>query len=163
MGPLIAIEPAERAFVELHVPGMRPGRNVPTGLGVKSVETPSDQYHHHHGGKLHDPQSFAARFGDALDVLPPEIKCDCNCHGRSGGIHVEMKRDVRVNEELVEHTDQILTCRDAADGPGEHVVKHKRRNGELRERSSQRFFHHAVHAAAHEHAAALDVHGPYRV
>ena len=161
--PLIAIEPAERAFVELHIPGMRPRRKVPIGPGVKSVETPSDEYHHHHGGELHDAKGFPARFGNALDVLPPEIEGDGDSHGRGGRIDVEMQRDVRVGEQLVEHADEILACRNAADRAGEDVIKHQRRNGELREGSSQRFFHHAVHTAAHEHAAALDVHGSHRI
>ena len=88
--PLIAIEPAERAFVELHVPGMRPRGKVPTGLGVQSVETPSNEYHHHDGGELHDAKSFAARFGNALDVLPPEIEGDGDSHGCGRGIDVEV-------------------------------------------------------------------------
>ena len=70
---------------------------------------------------------------------------------------------MRVSEQLVQHANEILARRDAADRSGENVIEHQRRNGKLRQRSAQRFFHHAVHAAAHEHAAALDVHGANRV
>ena len=88
--PLIAIEPAERALIELHVPGMRPRGKVPIGPGVKGVKTPSNEYHHHHSGELHDAKGFPARFGNALDIFPPEIEGDGDSNGRSRCIDVKM-------------------------------------------------------------------------
>ena len=70
---------------------------------------------------------------------------------------------MRVSEELIEHTYEILPGRNAADRAGEDVIKHQRRNGKFGEGASQRFFHHAIHTAAHEHAAALDIHGSHRI
>ena len=65
--------------------------------------------------------------------------------------------DVRVGEEFVDDADQILPSRNAADWAGQHVVEHQSRNREFGKRSAEGFLDHAVHAAAHEHAAAFDV------
>src|ERR1700733_5840703 len=74
--PLIAVQPAERTMIELHVLRVRQRRQAPAAAHPQRIKTPADQHHHHDGGELHDAQSFAAGFGHALDILPPEIKRD---------------------------------------------------------------------------------------
>ena len=70
---------------------------------------------------------------------------------------------MKVGEQLVEKAGQILPRGNAADRPGQNVVEHQRRDGKFRQRPAQRFLDHAVHAAAHEHAAAFDVHRAHAV
>ena len=60
-------------------------------------------------------------------------------------------------QELVQQTHQVQARRHAADGSGQNVVEHERRNRELGQGSAHGLLHHAIHTAAHEHAAALDV------
>ncbi len=71
--------------------------------------------------------------------------------------------DVQADEQLVQKSRQILARGNAADGPGQDVVEHQRGDGKLRERAAHRLFDDAIDAAAHEHAAALDVHGSHGV
>src|SRR5579862_5044625 len=98
MCPLIAIEPTERSLVQLHILWQRCGREMPTTTSVQGVEAPSDQDNHHDGGELHDAQGLSARFRNALDIFPPEIKCDNDGHGRGSAVHVEMNGNMRENE-----------------------------------------------------------------
>ena len=121
------------------------------------IEAPTDQQHHHDGGELHDAQRFVARLGNALDVLPPEIDGDENGEKCSRGTVVQDERDMRVGQQFIDHAGEILARGDAADGPCENVIEHQRRNRELREGAAEGFLNHAVNAATHEHAAALDV------
>ncbi len=44
--------------------------------------------------------------------------------------------------------DDVLAGRNAADGPGQHVIEQQRRDGRLCEKSAQRLFHYSVHTAA---------------
>ena len=62
-----------------------------------------------------------------------------------------------VLQQFVGDPGQILSCGDAADWPGKDVVEHQCGNRELGQGAAQGFLDHAVHAAAHEHTAALDV------
>src|SRR5271163_847284 len=71
--------------------------------------------------------------------------------------------DVNVREGFVDKPDEILSCGDAADRTGKNVVKHQGGNAELCQRAAHGGFYNAVHAAAHEHAATLDVNGAHRV
>src|ERR1700674_3915820 len=112
------------------------------------VNAPGDQHHHHDSGELHDPQRLAARFRNALDVLPPEIQGDEHRDGCGGCVYGQMKGQFRVVEELVEDAYQILTCGDTADRACENVVEHQRRDGKLRESAAERFFYDAVDDAA---------------
>src|SRR6266478_2967344 len=54
-----------------------------------------------------------------------------------------------VLREITEQTAKILARGDAADRPGEDVVKHQRRDAEFRQRSAERLLDRAVHPAAH--------------
>ena len=121
------------------------------------VSAPGDQRDHHHRGELHDPQRFFTRFGNSLDVLPPEIQR--GRHGEHFGGRVGREREVNmaVRQQLVQQSRQVLAGGNAADGAGEDVVEHQRRNRKFRQRPAHRFLHHAIHAAAHEHAATFDV------
>ena len=73
------------------------------------------------------------------------------------------RAQMQVHVQFAEQAAQILARRHAADRPGQDVVEHQRRNAELGQRPAQRLLHRAVHAPAHEHAAALDVHGAHRI
>jgi hypothetical protein len=63
-------------------------------------------------------------WGDALDVLPPEIECDGDGQSRGCGVHGQMKPKVREHQKFVYDPYQKLPGRDAADGTGEYVVEH---------------------------------------
>ena len=121
------------------------------------VDAPADQHHDHRRGDLHDAQGFVARFGDALDVLPPEIHGHDDGKTRRGQPVIHHVMNVHRRQHFVDQSREVLARGHTADGPGQHVIEHERRNGEFRERASERFLHHAVNAAAHEHAAAFDV------
>ena len=118
---------------------------------------PCDQQHDHHGGDVHDPQRFLARFGNALDVLPPEIESHQNREEGRCRIHGKDDGGVRVAEQFVNQTGKIETRRYAADRTCQDVVEHERRHRHLGERRSHGFLDDAIHAAADKHAAALDV------
>ena len=144
---------------------MRPGwqSRVPED---RRVGTPGDQQHNHHGHQLHDDQSLVAGLWNALRVLPPEIDGHENRKTRRDEIHLVCSKriaQVRVLKQLADQSGQILPGSDAADGASQDVVEHQRGDAEFCERSAERLFDRAVHAAAHEHAAALDVHGAHRV
>ena len=61
-------------------------------------------------------------------------------------------------EQLVYQACDVLSGGNARDRSREDVVEHQRGDAQLGQRSTQGFLHHAIHAAAHEHRAALDVH-----
>src|SRR5260370_223074 len=64
---------------------------------------------------------------------------------------------MRVVQEFVEQSHQVQSRRYAADRPRQDVIEHQRRYGEFGQRGPHRLFDHAVHPAAHKHAATLDV------
>src|SRR5215207_9938872 len=45
----------------------------------------------------------------------------------------------------------------------QNVIKHQGRHGELRDRSTHRFLHHAIYTAAREHGARLDINSAHGV
>ena len=71
--------------------------------------------------------------------------------------------DVEVGAGLINQAAQVQARADGADGSGEHVVEHEGRDGELGQGAAHGLVHHFVHAAAHEHGAALDVDGAHGV
>ena len=159
---LAAVKPAERPLVQLNI-GRRRKRRKVCAANPNGVRAPHDQDDHHHRGDLHDFQGLIAGFMHALYIFPPEKKRDQ--YGEKRGRRILRKHDarVKVGEELVEEPGQVLPRGYAADRAGQNVVEHQRRNGEFRERSSQRFLDHAVDAPAHEHAAAFHVHRAHAV
>src|ERR1700733_305853 len=72
-------------------------------------------------------------------------------------------RNFEVLADLVDQAAQVQPRADAADRAGQHVIEHERGDGELRQSAAHGFVDDLVDAAAHEHAAALDVDGAYRV
>ena len=64
---------------------------------------------------------------------------------------------MHVVQQFVQQSNQIKARRNAADRPGEDVIEHQRGNRELGQGFAHGFLDHAVNAAAHEHAAALDI------
>ena len=65
--------------------------------------------------------------------------------------------------DFIDQAAEVQARAHRADGAGQHVIEHQRRNRELGQRAAHRLVHHFVHAAAHEHRAALDVDGAHRV
>src|SRR5271167_1919017 len=92
-----AIEPAHGVRFKLQVFRMRNWRErgVPE---PNRVDAPADQDHDHDGGDLHDAHGLLAGFGDALDVVPPEV--DGNENGEAGG--AKSWRDVQTQMNVVE-------------------------------------------------------------
>ena len=66
-------------------------------------------------------------------------------------------------ERVGEKTREVLARGHRADRAGQDVVEQQRRYRELGQRTAHGLLHHAVHAAAHEHRAGLDVYRPHRV
>ena len=65
----------------------------------------------------------------------------------------------KCNKNIVDQAGDVLAGGYAGDRPGQDVVEHQAGDADLGQRSAQRLFHHAIHAAAHEHGAAFDVDG----
>src|SRR5882672_11736024 len=125
------------------------------------VDAPGDKQHHHHGDQLHDVQGFFAGIGNALGVLPPKIKSDDNGKARCDEIDSaggERPAYVEVLQEIIDEPSKVLAGGDAADRAGQDVVEHERGDAEFCKRSAESHFHGAIHATAHEHAAAFYVH-----
>ncbi len=170
MGSPRAPQESERVLAELEVRGDGRRRKL-RAAHAHRVAAPDQQNDHHHRGDLHDPQRLVARLLDALDVLPPVIDRDRGGKDRRGVIHVELngmacgvhqrrRQPVAMvghHQQLVHQAGDVLAGGHAGDRAGEDVVEHQRRDAELGEAAAQRFLHHAVHAAAREHRAALDV------
>ena len=70
---------------------------------------------------------------------------------------------VEIVAHFIDQAGEIETRADAADRARQNVVEHQRRNGKLGQSAPHGLMHHAVDAAAHEHAAALDVNRADRV
>jgi hypothetical protein len=132
----------------------------------RRVYAPGDQKYDHHGHQLHDDQGFLAGLRNAFGVLPPEINGDKNRKTRRDEADLvggERIGEMRILEQLADEPGQILPSRHTADGTGQDVVKHQRGNAEFRQSSAKGLLYRAVHATAHEHAAAFDVHRADRV
>ena len=65
--------------------------------------------------------------------------------------------------DIFDEARQILPGRNGADGAGEHVVEQQRGHRKLGQRAAHGFLDYAVHAAAHEHAAGLDIESAHAV
>ena len=98
-------------------------------------------------------------------VLAPEIHR--GEHGerrrRKYGGYEMQRGDVKPLAGLIQDPGQVQSRADAADRSGQDVIEHQRRNRDLGERSAHRLVHDFVNAAAHEHAAALDIDRPHGV
>ena len=151
-----AVEPTHSVFAQMHVAGDGSGWHVQTA-SPDGISAPNDEDDHHDGGQLHDFQGFIAGLGDTFDVLPPKI--GGNEHRETGGGVIDGKEPagMRVLQQLVGYPGKVLSRGHTADWPGEDVVEHQRGDRELGQGAAQRFLHHAVDAAAHEHAAAFHV------
>ena len=158
-----ALEPSEGFGAELEVGPNRQGHRLVAVL-ENGDDAPGDQDHHHHGGDLHDAQSFLARFVDPDDVLAPEVKGDDDGeHGREiRPVHAH-SGNVQPPAGLIDEAGGIQAGAHGADGAGEHVVEHEGGHRELGEGAAHGFVHHLVHAAAHEHGTAFDVDGAHGV
>ena len=153
-----AVQPAQRFLVD---------RDDAWGQGAwwerrrvtqNCKHAPGDQDHDHDGGHDHDLQCFSARLVDTLDVLPPEIDHHKDGkHRREAVLGKGGKRMSRVPANVLDQARQVLAGGNRADGAGQHIVEKQRGNGNLGQRPAHRLLDHAVHAAAREHAARLDI------
>src|SRR5215471_16535879 len=120
---------------------------------------PGDHHDYHDAGHVHDLQSLSTRLRDAFNVFPPKIDGDHGCEYRGSKIHWKSEAPVHGLEQIIQESRQILTRGHAADWTGQDIVEHQGGDGELCQCAAHGFLDHAVNAAAHKHAAALDVHG----
>ena len=153
-----AIQPSQRLFVQRnHARYERAGRKMNRNL-KRCNGAPDDQDHDHDGGDDHDLDGLLARFVDSLGIFPPEVNCDQRAE--AGGKRVLGKvseRMAHVPSHVLNKARQVLACDHRADRTSQNVIEEQRRNRELGESPSHGLFDDAVNAAAHEHAARLDV------
>src|SRR5579862_2256978 len=124
---------------------------------------PDNEKHDHHGRYDHDLQRLLARFVNSLNVLPPEIKHHQNREERGKVVFRKDKCMMNISADILDETRQILACRDRAYRSCKYVIEQQRRNGELGQGPTHGLFHYTVNAAAHEHAAGLNVKSPYGI
>ena len=166
---------AQSIVAEVQGRGRGPRRQV--GAHVEGrIDSPGQQDHHHDGGDLHHFQGLVARLFDAFQVLPPVVHGDDGGKGGRGEVHRQLRRRMMpaqhgsrqpamrggYRHQLVQQAGNVLPGGNARDGPGQDVVEHQRGNAQLGEGAAQSLFHHAIHAAAGEHRAALHIHGAHR-
>ena len=138
--------------------GVGDGRCRALGADGDRDQAPDDHDDAHDGGRPHDLQRLVARFVDALDVDPPEVDRHHDRDRRREPVLVGHQRAVGAQlEQVVEQADDVLAGRDAADRAGQDVVEQQRRDRQPGQPAAHRLLDDAVHAAAHEHGAALDV------
>ena len=120
-------------------------------------QAPANHDHDHHGGDLHDPEGLLAGLVNSLDVLPPEIHRDhhAECSGKC--VHRDMNRVAKPRAQVLHEAGHVLSGGNGADGAGKNVVEQQRGDGELGQGPAHGFFHHAVDAAAYEHAAGFNI------
>src|ERR1019366_9553452 len=157
-----AQQPSQRLAIVVHVGGRGKRRKLSSRFQNRN-EAPDDEHDHHDGGDFHDLQRPVAGLTDALYILPPEI----GSHNDGEDRTERVLRDVNVTTDVVEgideETSEILPGGHGTDRPCQHVIKQQRGNGEFGQRPAQRLFDHAVHAAAHEHRAGLDIQSAHGV
>jgi hypothetical protein len=156
-------EPPQRVRREMQIAhdGERDGLVAASEDGYQA---PGDEDHHHHRGDLHDAEGLFARFVNADDVLAPEINRDRG--GKNSGEMRRMEvqaRDMQVVGGFVDQNAQVEARADGADGAGQYVIEHQRRDRKLGQRAAHGLVHHLVHAPAHEHRTAFDVDGAHGV
>ena len=152
-------QPAERIGGEPQVGGRGEGNGL-VSAGQDGDYAPDDEDCHHYGGHLHDAQGLPTRFAQADDVLTPEIQRHDGGEDRGEVRRVDVNaRVVKGLPEFVNEAADVQPRADAADGAGQDVVEHQRRDGKFGQRAAHGFMNHAIDAAAHEHAATLDVDG----
>src|SRR5229473_4095495 len=100
MSEMHSVEPAHGVWPELQV--FRIGKRRERGMPEPDrVDAPADQDHNHHGRDLHDAHSLLAGFGDALNVVPPEISGDEDGEESGAGSGCDLQIQVNVGESLV--------------------------------------------------------------
>src|SRR5215470_4491231 len=109
---------------------MRKWRQV-AAANPKRVGTPSDQHHDHHRRELHDAEGLPAGFGNAFEILPPEIERDGNGESGSGAVDVQLELNMRKCKKLVDDAHEILPGGDATDWTCKNIVEHQSRNGKF--------------------------------
>src|SRR5579864_1258168 len=129
------------------------------------IESPAHQDDYHHCGDLHDAESFVTGFFNALEVFPPVVNSYEEGKGGGGVVFVEVRRAMKHGvhgagnpamsigggKSFIHQAGDVLSRGNAGDGAGEDIVKHQRGNAEFGKGPAERFFHHAVDAAAREH------------
>src|SRR5262245_36421176 len=96
---------------------------------------------------------------EALQVVPPEIKCHCHREKDRELIRHKVELQMKKLARFVSQTTEILAGADAADRARQYIVEHQRGNGKPRNERPHSVADHYVYAAAYEHAAAFHVDG----
>ena len=144
--------------------GRRRGQVPGLGADGDRDQAPDDHDDAHDRGRPHDLQGLVARLMDALDVDPPEVDRHQDRDRRREPVLVNHQRAVGAQlEQVVQEADEVLAGRDAADRTGQDVVEQECRHRQPRQPAAHRLLDDAIHAAAHEHGAALDVDAAHAV
>src|SRR6266567_471770 len=92
-------QPTQRVLRVHKIREMRPGRKM-SSPHPERIGTPGDHHDYHHGGHVHDAESFLAGLGDTFNVLPPEIDGDYGGKERSRPVHVQDETGVGITQKL---------------------------------------------------------------
>jgi len=95
---------------------------------------------------------------NALNVFPPEKHGNGGTECRREGIVGEVIQGmVEVYRNVVQKADKVLAGNHRAQRARKYIVEQQCRYRKLGQRPTHGAPHHAIHAAAHEHAGGLDI------
>ena len=160
--PICVAQPAERLIGEMHIGRLGPRRKMGASH-PKRIAAPGEHQDDHDRRHVHNAQRFSARFGDAFDVLPPEIERHGDGKKRGSQISRQSNVQMGVAEEVVQKSGKVLAGGHAADRSRQNVVEHQRGNGDFRKPAAHGLLNHAIDAAADKHAATFHIQGAHRV
>src|SRR5262249_46290880 len=108
-----------------------------------------------------DAQRLAARFMNALDIVPPEVRDHADCKESGKLVRGDFETQMKQFRRLIHKAAKILARADSAYRARQDVIKNEGRNRKPGEKLAHGVAHENVHPAANVHAAAFHVNGPY--
>ena len=135
-----------------------------SSLAEDRKQAPANEHHHHGRGDLHDAQRLPAGKRNTTPVAVPKIQGYQDCESGCG----RMRRQPQPGNSkmlscFVDQAREIKARAYCADGTGQYVVKQQSGDREFGCRAAHGITHNAVNAAAHKHAAALDIDCPHGI